>query len=265
MSGCPIRWGRTPFLYLKADADGAAWGEVEALKYRSFAKFALSLQKIVRYMKRIIAPSVLAADFANLGRDVEMLSRSAAEWVHIDVMDGCFVPNISFGFPVLAAIRKATTKVLDVHLMIVEPERYVARFAEAGADWVTFHLEATTDVRRCIELIRESGAKVGISIKPKTEVESLREVVPLVDMVLVMSVEPGFGGQRFIAESLDRIAALRKMAEELHPELLIEVDGGISSANAAPLYAAGANVLVAGSSVFKAADPEAEIKLMLEA
>lgn len=216
-------------------------------------------------MKRIIAPSVLSADFGHLERDVKMVTRSVAEWVHVDVMDGVFVPNISFGFPVLSAIRKATDKVVDVHLMITEPERYVARFAAAGADWVTIHLEATEQVGECIRLIREQGAKVGISIKPKTPVESLREWISQIDMVLVMSVEPGFGGQQFIPESLDRIREVRLMAEQLNPSLLIEVDGGISSANAAQLYEAGANALVAGSSVFKAANPELEIEQMLNA
>lgn len=216
-------------------------------------------------MKRIIAPSVLSADFGHLADEVAMLTRSAAEWVHVDVMDGLFVPNISFGFPVLRAIRQATDKQVDVHLMIAEPERYVARFAHDGADWVTFHLEATHDVAHCIHLIRESGAKVGISIKPKTPVEALQPWIAEVDMVLVMSVEPGFGGQQFIPESLDRIREVRRLAEKLNPQLLIEVDGGVSSANAASLYEAGVNVLVAGSSVFKAANPEAEIEQMLKA
>ena len=216
-------------------------------------------------MRGMIAPSVMAADFGHLERDVQMVDRSEAAWVHVDVMDGCFVPNISFGFPVLRAVRRATQKPLDVHLMIIEPERYIARFAHVGADWVTFHLEATDDALHCVHLIRESGAKVGVSIKPKTPVESLRPILSEVDMVLVMSVEPGFGGQKFIPESLDRIRELRTMAEKLNPELLIEVDGGISSENAHLLYEAGANVLVAGSSVFKAEDPEAEIRAMLHA
>lgn len=216
-------------------------------------------------MTRIIAPSVLAADFGHLDRDVRMIDRSEAAWVHVDVMDGLFVPNISFGFPVLRAVRRATSKPLDVHLMITAPERYVARFAHDGADRVTFHLEATDDPAHCIALIRESGAAVGISIKPATPVEALRELLPLVDMVLVMSVEPGFGGQRFIPASLERIAALRRMAAASNPQLLIEVDGGISSANARTLFEAGADVLVAGSSVFKAADPAAEIAHMLHA
>lgn len=216
-------------------------------------------------MERIIAPSVLSADFGHLERDVKMVEQSAAAWIHVDVMDGLFVPNLSFGFPVLRAIRRAAAKPLDVHLMIVEPERYIARFAHEGADWITFHLEATQDALHCIHLIRESGAKVGVSVKPKTSIEALRPILKEVDMVLVMSVEPGFGGQKFIPESLNRIRELRRMAEELNPTLLIEVDGGISAENAGEVFDAGANVLVAGSSIFKAADPEAEIVKMLKA
>lgn len=216
-------------------------------------------------MERIIAPSVLSADFGHLERDVKMVEQSAAAWIHVDVMDGLFVPNLSFGFPVLRAIRRAAAKPLDVHLMIVEPERYIARFAHEGADWITFHLEATQDALHCIHLIRESGAKVGVSVKPKTPIEALRPILKEVDMVLVMSVEPGFGGQKFIPESLNRIRELRRMAEELNPTLLIEVDGGISAENAGEVFDAGANVLVAGSSIFKAADPEAEIVKMLKA
>ena len=216
-------------------------------------------------MTRIISPSMLSADFGNLERDTKMIDRSAAEWVHIDVMDGVFVPNISFGFPVMKPIRKATNKVLDVHLMIVEPEKYARRFVEAGADYVTFHYEATENIDKCIAEIRDAGAKVGISIKPKTEPDVLKEILPNVDMVLVMSVEPGFGGQGFIEGSLDKIRELAAMREQMGLNFIIEVDGGISSKNAGALFEAGAEALVAGSAVFGAADPEAEIVKMLEA
>lgn len=184
-------------------------------------------------MERTIAPSMLSADFGHLERDTQMIDRSAARWIHIDVMDGVFVPNISFGFPVLKAIRRASKKFLDVHLMIVEPEKYVARFAEAGANLVTFHYEASAEPHATVELIRAAGAKVGVSIKPATPVEVLRELLPEVDLVLVMSVEPGFGGQSFIPSSLEKIAQLRTMVREAGFGTIIEVDGGISSRNAA--------------------------------
>ncbi len=211
-------------------------------------------------MKRIVSPSILSADFGNLERDIRMIDRSAAEWVHVDVMDGVFVPNISFGFPVMKPLRRATRKVLDVHLMITEPERYLRRFVEAGADFVTFHHEATR-----IAAIREAGAKVGISIKPATPPEALGDLLPEIDMALVMSVEPGFGGQSFIPESLDKIRTLDRMRRETGLGFLIEVDGGISASNAGEVFAAGADAVVAGSAVFGTTDPEAEIRKILEA
>lgn len=215
-------------------------------------------------MKRIIAPSVLSADFGNLNQDIAMLDRSRAEWVHIDVMDGVFVPNISFGFPVMKPIRKATSKVLDVHLMITAPEKYVERFVEAGADYVTFHYEATENIDLCIDLIRKAGAKVGISIKPGTEPEVLDKWLDKLDLILVMSVEPGFGGQKFMPSSIAKCEYLSRKKEELGlSELIIEVDGGISASNSRILFDAGAEALVAGSSVFGAESPEQAIVDML--
>lgn len=208
---------------------------------------------------------MLSADFGHLDRDTRMIDRSAAQWVHIDVMDGVFVPNISFGFPVMKPIRRATGKVLDVHLMITDPVRYVARFVEAGADYVTFHYEAAADCRACIEAIHAAGARAGISIKPATEPEVLEELLPEVELVLVMSVEPGFGGQSFIASSIDKVRRLAEMKRRMGLDMLIEVDGGISSANARVLFDAGAEALVAGSAVFRAEDPEAEIERILKA
>ena len=215
-------------------------------------------------MPRIISPSVLSADFGHLADDIAMLDRSEAEWIHIDVMDGVFVPNISFGFPVMGPIRQGTKKVLDTHLMIVNPEKYVERFVRAGADIVTIHLEATEDVRGAIAMIKKAGAKAGVSIKPATSVEVLRDILPLVDLVLVMSVEPGFGGQSFIPASTGKIRALRAMARELGLQTIIEVDGGISAHNARLLFDTGADVLVAGNAVFGADDPKAEIERMLD-
>ena len=214
---------------------------------------------------RIVAPSILSADFGNLERDVKMIDRSEAEWVHIDVMDGVFVPNISFGFPVVKSVRKATDKVFDVHLMIVEPEKYVKRFVEAGANYVTFHHEACANPRATIADIRSVGAKAGVSIKPATPVEAIFDYLGEVDMVLVMSVEPGFGGQSFMPHSLDKVRALRKEITEKGYNCLIEIDGGISTKNAREVFDAGVDVVVAGSSVFGSENPEQTIIDILEA
>ncbi len=208
---------------------------------------------------------MLSADFGHLYRDTRMVDDSAAAWVHIDVMDGVFVPNISFGFPVLRAIRSATSKLLDVHLMIVQPEKYIERFAREGAGIITVHYEAVDDVAACLGLIHGCGVKAGISIRPATPVEVLEPWLDSLDLVLVMSVEPGFGGQSFIPGALDRIRELRRMIDQRGSSTLIEVDGGISADNAREVFDAGADVLVAGAAIFGAPDPTDEIEKMLRA
>lgn len=215
-------------------------------------------------MARIIAPSVLSADFLNLGRDIEMLNQSKAEWIHLDIMDGLFVPNISFGLPVVQAIRKATTKTIDVHLMIEQPERYITAFADAGADVLTLHYEASRHLHRAMQQIRDAGMKAGVVLNPHTPVELLQDLLPYLDLVLLMSVNPGFGGQKFIPQILDKTVRLKKMIEKRGLEVLIEVDGGVNAETAAQLFDAGADVLVAGSYVFGSEDPQKTIKRLLE-
>ena len=198
-----------------------------------------------------LAPSLLAADFARLGEQMRIIDQAGAQYFHYDVMDGQFVPNISMGLPVLQSIRKVTKKKLDVHLMIEKPERYVEEFAACGADLVNFHLEATEDVKGCIDKIRATGKKVGITIKPATPAEAVDPYLELVDMVLVMTVEPGFGGQKLIPECLDKVAVIRKMITDRGLTTDLEVDGGIHLDNVALALDAGANIIVAGSAVFK--------------
>ncbi len=207
-------------------------------------------------MERIIAPSLLSADFGNLNRDIEMINRSQADWFHCDIMDGQFVPNMSFGFPIIEQVKKMAQKPLDVHLMIVDPDRYLERFKEAGADILTVHIEACTHLHRTLQRIKLLGMKAGISLNPHTAVSLLEDIVAEADMVLIMSVNPGFGGQKFIENSYSKISRLREMAEKKNPNLIIQVDGGVDLTNAARLYAAGANALVAGNAVFKASNPE---------
>lgn len=207
-------------------------------------------------MERIIAPSLLSAEFGNLNRDIEMINRSQADWFHCDIMDGQFVPNLSFGFPIVEQVKKMAQKPLDVHLMIVEPDRYLDRFKEAGADILTVHIEACPHLHRTLQRIKLLGLKAGISLNPHTSASLLDDIVAEADMVLIMSVNPGFGGQKFIENSYSKISRLREMAEKKNPNLIIQVDGGVDLSNAAKLFAAGANALVAGNAVFKANNPE---------
>lgn len=206
-----------------------------------------------------IAPSILAADFANLQKEVEMLNTSQADWIHVDIMDGVFVPNISFGIPVTKAIHSHAKKPLDVHLMIVNPDQYLQAFADTGAAVLTVHLEACTHLHRSLQAIKNLGVKAGVAINPHTPVELLSEVIQDIDVVCVMSVNPGFGGQKFIANSLSKVSRLKNLILSKNSPTLIEVDGGVTSANAAELVAAGADILVAGSFVFSSADPHQTI------
>ncbi len=210
-------------------------------------------------MSKLIAPSVLAADFANLQRDVEMINHSDADWFHIDIMDGVFVPNISFGMPVLRDIVKHATKTIDCHLMIVDPDRYVKTFADLGCDILTVHYEACTHLHRTLQLIKSHGMKAGVALNPHTSVHLLTDTIQDIDMVCLMSVNPGFGGQSFIENTYDKITQLKKIIDYKKCDTLIEIDGGVTNKNAKQLVDAGADVLVAGSYVFKSADPTTTI------
>ena len=209
--------------------------------------------------KKLIAPSMLAADFSNLAHDIAVVNQSDADWFHLDVMDGVFVPNISFGMPVIKSMAKHTTKPLDVHLMIVEPDRYIQTFADLGADVLTVHVEACTHLHRSLQSIKAKGMKAGVALNPHTPVASLSHIIADIDLVCLMSVNPGFGGQSFIEATYEKVRELRTLIDENKASALIEIDGGVTDQNASQLVAAGADVLVAGSYVFSASDPTATI------
>lgn len=213
-------------------------------------------------MQKIIAPSLLSADFLHLANDIEMLNDSQADWYHLDIMDGVFVPNISYGIPVVQAINKMAKKPLDVHLMIVEPDRYFEKFHEAGASIITFHYEASTHIHRSVQKIKSLGIKAGVVLNPHTPVSVLEDILGDLDVVLLMSVNPGFGGQKFIERTYNKLEKLRNMIDKNAYNTLIEVDGGVNTDNAPKLFAAGANALVAGNAVFKSEDPKKTIELL---
>ena len=210
-------------------------------------------------MAHLISPSVLSCDFANIQRDVEMINNSSADWFHVDVMDGVFVPNISFGFPVIEAIKKHATKPLDVHLMIANPDQYILEFKKVGADILTIHYEACTHLHRTVQLIKESGMKAGVAINPHTPVSLLEDIIEDLDLVLIMSVNPGYGGQKFIKNTISKVLQVKKMILEKNTKTLIEVDGGVNLETAVELLNAGTDVLVAGSFVFNSENPKETI------
>lgn len=216
-------------------------------------------------MDHLVSPSLLSADFGNLAKDVEIINNSLADWIHCDIMDGIFVPNISIGFPVVAAVKRTAKKPLDVHLMIMDPDRYLARWKETGADILTVQYEACTHLNRTVSEIQRLGMKAGVAVNPHTPVALLKNILPYIDMVLIMTVNPGFGGQSFIMESYSKIAELKKMIDSGGYKVMIEVDGGVDTENAGKLVETGVDVLVAGNTVFNSKDPVATIKKLKQA
>ena len=215
-------------------------------------------------MSTIISPSLLSADFLNLGRDVEMVNQSEADWFHLDIMDGVFVPNISYGLPIVSQIKKIATKPLDVHLMIVQPARYIEAFHKAGADILTVHLEASTHLHRTLQQIKSYGMKAGVALNPHTAINQLEDIIQDIDVVLIMSVNPGFGGQSFIPHALKKVEQLKKMIIANNSSCIIEVDGGVNLETGKQLIEAGADALVAGSFVFQSTDPQLTIQKLKE-
>ena len=213
--------------------------------------------------KHLIAPSVLAADFSNLQRDIEMINESDADWFHIDIMDGVFVPNISFGMPVLRDIKKHAKKTMDVHLMIVNPDQYIETFASLGADILTVHYEACTHIHRTIQAIKATGMKAGIALNPHSSVNQLKDIIKDIDLVCLMSVNPGFGGQSFIENTFDKVKELKELIQSSRSDCQIEIDGGVTNENAKKLVQAGANILVAGSYIFKSSNPTETISKLV--
>lgn len=251
---------RVPEVFIYKNSNFNFFYHVVNVKSCEANALELSLPKQHNTMKNtLIAPSVLAADFANLQRDIEMINTSEADWFHIDIMDGVFVPNISFGMPVLDAIHKHAKKTIDVHLMIVDPDRYISTFKKLGADVLTVHYEACTHLHRTLQAIKAEGMKAGVALNPHTNVDLLEDVIQDIDLVCIMSVNPGFGGQSFIENTYSKVEKLKALINRKNASTLIEIDGGVTNKNAKQLADAGADVLVAGSYVFGAQDPIATI------